>query len=250
MKFGVMFANVGPFGQAEGLTHLAQTAERVASNRSGRSSTLVVRRLPVAGPYAQSGKMPGPESRRPRPAGLALLRGGVTKEDPPRDRHPDPPQRNPVYVANEVATLDQLSGGGAIRHRDRLAARGVPRCSATPSRSACAHDESIKPAQPVADGPSRFDGAHSRWEPLESKPSRASGRRADRGGRPHAGRGEARRAPSATASSRRGARHLGRADPHPARRVRQDRARPGVVSRSPAQRAHARRGSALQDPRR
>jgi len=29
MKFGIMFANVGPFGQAEGLTHLAQTAESV-----------------------------------------------------------------------------------------------------------------------------------------------------------------------------------------------------------------------------
>ena len=29
MKFGIMFANAGPFGAAEGLVHLAQTAESV-----------------------------------------------------------------------------------------------------------------------------------------------------------------------------------------------------------------------------
>lgn len=29
MKYGIAFANVGPFGQPEGLAHLAQTAERV-----------------------------------------------------------------------------------------------------------------------------------------------------------------------------------------------------------------------------
>ena len=27
MKFGLMFANVGPFGQPDGLEHLARTAE-------------------------------------------------------------------------------------------------------------------------------------------------------------------------------------------------------------------------------
>ena len=38
MKFGVMFANVGPFGQAEGLTHLARTAESVGTSVRQRTT--------------------------------------------------------------------------------------------------------------------------------------------------------------------------------------------------------------------
>ena len=62
MKFGVMFANVGPFGQAEGLVHLAQTAERVGFESLWTVEHVVVPkgyRSPY--PYAESGKMPGPE---------------------------------------------------------------------------------------------------------------------------------------------------------------------------------------------
>ena len=62
MKFGVMFANVGPFGQAEGLVHLAQTAERVGIESLWTVEHVVVPkgyRSPY--PYAESGKMPGPE---------------------------------------------------------------------------------------------------------------------------------------------------------------------------------------------
>ena len=62
MKFGVMFANVGPFGQAGGLVHLAQAAERVGIESLWTVEHVVVPkgyRSPY--PYAPTGKMPGPE---------------------------------------------------------------------------------------------------------------------------------------------------------------------------------------------
>ena len=62
MKFGVMFANVGPFGQAEGLTHLAQSAERVGFESLWTVEHVVVPKgYQSPYPYAPNGKMPGPE---------------------------------------------------------------------------------------------------------------------------------------------------------------------------------------------
>ena len=63
MKFGLMFSNTGPFGQPEGCTHLAQTAESC-----GIESLWTVEHVAVPVgyeskyPYSKDGKMPGPEN--------------------------------------------------------------------------------------------------------------------------------------------------------------------------------------------
>ena len=236
MKFGVMFANVGPFGQAEGLTHLAQTAERVGIESLWTVEHVVVPKgYQSPYPYAPTGKMPGPEeSPIPDPLVWLSYAAAVTKKIRLATGILILPQRHPVYVAKEVATLDQLSGGRAILGvgigwlREEFQVLGIPfeeRMART--------DESIAALRSLwSDGPSKFDGAHYRWAPLESNPKpRAAAGRADRGRRPHAGRGEARRAPRRRLLPG-AARQPGRADPHPARRVRQDRPRPRRRSRS------------------
>jgi probable F420-dependent oxidoreductase len=116
MKFGVMFANVGPFGQAEGLTHLAQTAERVGFESLWTVEHVVVPKgYQSPYPYAQNGKMPGPEeSPIPDPLVWLSYAAAVTKKIRLATGILILPQRHPVYVAKEVATLDQLSGGRVL----------------------------------------------------------------------------------------------------------------------------------------
>lgn len=113
MKFGLAFANVGPFALPEGLTHLAQTSERV-----GIESLWTVEHVAVpvgyesAYPYASSGKMPGPEnSPIPDPLVWLTYAAAVTKTIRLATGILILPQRHPIYTAKEVATIDVLSGG-------------------------------------------------------------------------------------------------------------------------------------------
>jgi probable F420-dependent oxidoreductase len=174
MKFGVMFANVGPFGGPEGLAHLAQTAERVGFESLWTVEHVVVPKgYQSPYPYAQGGKMPGPEeSPIPDPLVWLAYAAAVTKEIRLATGILILPQRHPLYVAKEVATLDQLSGGRALLGigigwlREEFDALGIPfaeRMSRT--------DESIRALRSLwSDGPSKFEGRHYRWALLESNP--------------------------------------------------------------------------------
>ena len=174
MKFGVMFANVGPFGQAEGLTHLARTAEAVGFESLWTVEHVVVPKgYQSPYPYAKEGKMPGPEeSPIPDPLVWLGFAAAVTKTIRLATGILILPQRHPLYVAKELATLDQLSGGRALLGvgigwlAEEFQALGVPfeeRMART--------DESIRALRSLwADGPSKFDGKHYRWAALESNP--------------------------------------------------------------------------------
>ncbi|MGI8797671.1 MAG: LLM class F420-dependent oxidoreductase [Acidimicrobiia bacterium] len=134
MKFGIIFANAGPLGQPDVTTGLAQLAEE-----HGFESLWTVEHTVVpAGyaseyPYSADGKMPGGDAvsitdpliwmswvaaitTRLRVAtGILIL-----------------PQRNPITLAKQVATLDMLSGGrvdlgvGVGWLREEFDALGVP----------------------------------------------------------------------------------------------------------------------------
>ncbi len=113
MKFGVMFANVGPMGTAEGAIGIGQAAEA-----GGIESLWTVEHTVVpAGyqstyPYSPDGKMPGPEdSPIPDPLIWLAFVAAATKTIRLGTGILILPQRNPVTLAKEVATLDQLSGG-------------------------------------------------------------------------------------------------------------------------------------------
>ena len=113
MKFGVIFANVGPMGTAEGAAGIGQAAEE-----GGIESLWTVEHTVVpAGyqstyPYNPSGKMPGPEdSPIPDPLIWLAFVAAATRTIRLGTGILILPQRNPVVLAKEVATLDQLSGG-------------------------------------------------------------------------------------------------------------------------------------------
>lgn len=113
MKFGYLLANAGPFATADGSVALARAAEA-----SGFESVWTVEHVVVPDgytstyPYSSSGRMPGAE---------------VVDIDDPLvwlswvAAHTDQlvlgtgivilPQRNPLVLAKEAATLDALSGG-------------------------------------------------------------------------------------------------------------------------------------------
>lgn len=113
MKFGYLLSNAGPFATAEGSIALAQAAES-----AGFESVWTVEHVVVPDgyestyPYSSTGKMPGAEHVdiddplvwltwvAAHTTELVLGTGIVIL-----------PQRNPLILAKEAATLDVLSGG-------------------------------------------------------------------------------------------------------------------------------------------
>jgi probable F420-dependent oxidoreductase len=174
MKFALLFANTGPFGLPDRLTHMAQKAEQV-----GFESLWTVEHVVVPNgygsqyPYSRDGKMPGPEnSPIPDPLIWMTYAAAVTKKIKVATGVLILPQRHPFYVAKEVATLDVLSGGRAILGvgigwlEEEFRGVGVPfkeRASRT--------EESIQALRSLwGDKPSEFTGKHYRWNAVESNP--------------------------------------------------------------------------------
>lgn len=134
MKFGMMFANAGPASQPDHAAALAQIAEE-----AGFESLWTVEHVVVpAGyesqyPYSRDGRMPGGEDV-PIPDPLVWLSyvGAHTTRINLATGILILPQRNPVVLAKEVATLDVLTGGRAILGvgvgwlREEFDAIGVP----------------------------------------------------------------------------------------------------------------------------
>ena len=113
MKFGIIFANTGPFTDPAAAVAMARAAED-----AGFESLWTVEHPVVpAGyestyPYDRSGRMPG-EDDAPIPDPLVWLAylASATSTINLATGILIQPQRNPVILAKEVATLDHLSGG-------------------------------------------------------------------------------------------------------------------------------------------
>ena len=134
MKFGIIFANAGPFGEPDVTAGLAQLAEE-----HGFESLWTVEHTVVpAGyaseyPYDESGKMPGgDEVSITDPLIWMTWVAAVTTRLRVATGILILPQRNPVTLAKELATLDVLSGGrvdlgiGVGWLREEFEALGVP----------------------------------------------------------------------------------------------------------------------------
>src|SRR5579863_7265906 len=116
MKFGLMFVNSGPFMNPELFTHLARTAEA-----AGIESLWTVEHVVIPQgykspyPYSRDGKIPGPEEVPiPDPVLPLAYAAAVTKKIKLGTGVMILPQRHPLYVAKEMATLDVLSNGRAL----------------------------------------------------------------------------------------------------------------------------------------
>ena len=180
MKFGIMFANTGPFIQPEGLTLLAQTAEEV-----GVESLWTVEHVVVpmgyesTYPYSQDGKMPGSEEAPiPDPLVWLTYAAAVTKKIKLATGIIILPQRHPFYLAKEAATLDMLSGGrfmlgvGVGWLEEEFKALNVP----FKQRGAIT-DESIGALRDLWDkGASEHKGEYYAWPSVESNPKPLGGK--------------------------------------------------------------------------
>ena len=115
MKFGIIFGNVA-FVSGEAATALATAADEL-----GYESLWTVEHVVVPEgyqspyPYSPSGKMGGPDDMNiPDPLTWLSYVAAVTTNIKLATGVVVLPQRNVVYTAKEVASLDQLSGGRVI----------------------------------------------------------------------------------------------------------------------------------------
>jgi len=113
MDFGIIFANTGPFASPQAAAEMAVAAEEL-----GFESLWTVEHVVVpAGyaseyPYDPSGKMPGnDDSPIPDPLIWLSYLAALTAKIKLATGILIVPQRNPVVLAKELATLDAMSNG-------------------------------------------------------------------------------------------------------------------------------------------
>lgn len=181
MKFGLSFVNAGPFANPAAMTHLAQSAERHGIESLWAVEHVVIPKgYQSAYPYDPSGKIPAPENVPiPDPFLALTYLAAVTTRIRLATGILILPQRHPLYVAKEAATLDVLSGGRAILGigvgwlAEEFAALGL----SFDDRAARAA-ESVRALRSLWKAePEAFEGRFFRWAPLHShpKPVQATG---------------------------------------------------------------------------
>ena len=113
MKFGIMFASTGPFASAEGAAAIARNADDC-----GIESIWSVEHAVIPDgyqskyPYSADGKIPGAaDADIPDPLIWLAYAAGITDHVRLATGILIVPQRNPVVLAKECATLDKLSNG-------------------------------------------------------------------------------------------------------------------------------------------
>jgi len=116
MKFGLMFVNSGPFSNPDLLAHLAVTAENCGFESLWTVEHVVIPKgYQSPYPYSKDGKIPGGEDVAiPDPLLPLGFVAALTKKIRLATGVMILPQRHPLYVAKEIATLDLLSSGRVI----------------------------------------------------------------------------------------------------------------------------------------
>ena len=174
MNFGISFANAGPAARPAHATELAQLAEK-----AGFESLWTVEHVAVPRdyastyPYAKDGRMPGGEEVDiPDPLIWLAHVGAATTNIRLATGILILPQRNPVVLAKEVATLDVLSGGRVLLGvgvgwlKEEFEALGVP----FEERGARA-DEYIEALRALwAEGDAGYRGRFTSFAQLVSRP--------------------------------------------------------------------------------
>jgi len=174
MKFGLMFTNSGPFSEPEMFAHLVQTADQ-----TGFESLWVVEHVVIPKnyqspyPYNPSGKIPGPDEVPINDPIVALgFAAAVSKRIKLATGIIILPQRHPLYVAKEFASLDVLSGGRMILGvgsgwlKEEFDALGID--FATRGKRT---DEAIEAIRALwRENPTNYHGYHFNFGPVASFP--------------------------------------------------------------------------------
>lgn len=116
MKFGIMFGNTGDFARPEHAAELVVAAEETGFESIWTVEHVVVpKHYESVYPYNRKGRLPGSfDAAVPDPVVWMSYMAALTKTIKFSTGILILPQRHPLYVAKEFATLDQLSGGRAM----------------------------------------------------------------------------------------------------------------------------------------
>jgi probable F420-dependent oxidoreductase len=180
VKFGLFAPNIGPFAEPDG----AKAAATLAEQHGFDSLWAIEHAVVPAGyesryPYSGDGRMPAAEVMNICDPLVWLAQAAAVTD---RIRLCTGivilPQRNPVILAKQVATLDRLSGGrvtlgvGIGWLEEEFEALGVPfegRAARTDEYIAVLR--ALWGDERVADGPVSFDGELCRFKDLWSRPA-------------------------------------------------------------------------------
>jgi len=174
MKFGVMFANAGQFAQPEHAAELARAAEDVGFESLWTVEHVVVpKNYDSVYPYNRQGKLGGDFNHDvPDPVVWMSYIAAITKTIRLATGILILPQRHPLYVAKEFATLDTYSNGRAMMGvgigwlEEEFDALGIPfkdRVART--------EESMQALRSLwRDDVASFDGQQFSWNEVGSYP--------------------------------------------------------------------------------
>jgi probable F420-dependent oxidoreductase len=174
VKFGIIFANAGPLGEPDVTIGLAQLAEKHGFETLWTvEHTVVPAGYASEYPYSDDGKMPGGDAVSiTDPLIWMTWAAAVTTRIRVATGILILPQRNPVTLAKELATLDRLSGGrvdlgiGVGWLQEEFDALGVP----FDDRGART-DEYVAALRALwADDPATFKGEFVSFERCHSNP--------------------------------------------------------------------------------
>lgn len=174
MKFGLFFANAGPFARPDTFEALVRSADE-----NGIESIWAVEHVVVPVgyesryPYSADGKMPAPENADlPDPIVSLAYAAALSENLRLATGIVILPQRHPVYVAKEIATLDHFSGGRAIFGvgigwlEEEMSIVGVPF-----GERAARTEESVRAIRSLWGLKAEpFEGRFYRWPAVESNP--------------------------------------------------------------------------------
>lgn len=171
MKFGIVDQGSGSDGEA--VQAFASLAETVGFESIWVPEHVVVpKHYTSAYPYSEDGHSPPGMEDMPDPLMWLSYAAAVTTKIKLATGILILPQRHPLYVAKEVATLDRLSGGRVILGvgigwlKEEFEALEVPW-----KRRAKRLEESVSALRSLwADGTSEFAGEFYQWQALESRP--------------------------------------------------------------------------------
>jgi probable F420-dependent oxidoreductase len=179
MEFGIIFANAGLFAEPEGAVAIGRAAED-----NGFESVWTVEHVVVPHgyeseyPYSRDGRMPGPEQVAvPDPLAWLTWVGAHTTTLKLGTGILILPQRNPLVLAKETATIDRLTKGrlllgiGVGWLREEYEALGV----GWDDRAARA-DDNIRALRALwAEGAVSYSGTHSSFHDVYSEPKPIGG---------------------------------------------------------------------------
>ena len=174
MKFGLSFATAGPFANPDLFETLVLTAEEVGMESIWAVEHVVLPQgFQSKYPYNKDGRFPGGEKAPiPDPVVALSYAAAMTKNIRLATGVMILPQRNPLYVAKEWASLDVLSRGRAMMGigigwlKEEMEVVGVPF-----KERAARTEESVRAVRSLwKDEPEAFEGKYFNWGPLHSNP--------------------------------------------------------------------------------